>query len=104
MFVGIAPSIRHECFEVDNDVKDMFYEKFKEFKEIHEIIKKSESNNKYYIDTVLINKLILKRKGLSPENIIDSKICTKCNFDKMHSYRVKKEGAGRNSSIMTILN
>lgn len=81
----------------------MFYEKFKAFDEIDSIIKKSENNNKYYIDTVLINKLILKSKGLSLENIIDSNICTKCNSDKMHSYRVAKEESGRNTSLMTIV-
>ena len=69
----------------------MFYERFKKFKEIDEIIKKSESNSKYYIDTVLVNKLILRSRGLTAENIIDSKICTKCNSDKMHSYRVAKK-------------
>lgn len=81
----------------------MFYERFKDFYEIDDIIKKSPNNNKYYIDTVLINKVILKRRGLTCENIIDTGICTACNVDKMHSYRKERKSCGRNLSLMTIL-
>ena len=102
LICGIAPSIRNCCFEVDKDVRDMFYEKFKDISEIDEIIRKSENNNKYYIDTVLINKIILKNEGLEECNIIDSEICTKCNFNKLHSYRIGGDNAGRNASIITI--
>ena len=41
----------------------MFYEKFKNTIEIDEIIQKN-GNNKYYIDTVLINKILLNGEGL----------------------------------------
>lgn len=77
----------------------MFYEKFNDFDEIDEIIKKSE-NNKYCIDTVLINKIILKRQGLRSDNIIDSKICTKCNSSVLHSYRDMHNNSGRNTGII----
>lgn len=97
----ISPSIRSCCFEVGEDVKDMFYERFKNYREIDDIIKKC-LNNKYYIDTVLINKVILRKQGLREENIIDSGICTKCNTDKMHSYREAKENAGRNTGIISL--
>ena len=83
-------------------MKDMFYEKFKNTEEINQIIKKSKDNNKYYIDTVLINKVILKREGLREENIIDSKICTKCNSEKLHSYRQYKEKSGRNTGLIAL--
>lgn len=98
----ISPSIRNCCFEVDEDVKDMFYERFKGYREIEDIIKKSE-NNKYYIDTVLINKVILRKQGLREENIIDSGICTKCESSKMHSYRQDKEKTGRNTGIISLI-
>lgn len=98
----IAPSIRECCFEVDEDVKTMFYEKFKAAEEIGKAIKKSKNNSKYYIDTVLINKVILKREGLREENIIDSKICTKCNSDNLHSYREYKEKSGRNTGLIAL--
>lgn len=78
----------------------MFYDKFKKLEEIDSIIKKSVNNNKYYIDTVLINKIILRSEGLKNENIIDSEICTMCNSEKLHSYRVDRDCAGRNASLI----
>ncbi len=33
---------------------------------------------------------MLIKEGLRPDNIVDSKICTVCNSDKLHSYRVEK--------------
>lgn len=80
----------------------MFYEKFKNICDIDKIIKSAKSNNKYYIDTVLINKVILKREGLRVENIIDSKICTKCNSEKIHSYREEKDKSGRNTGLIAL--
>ena len=79
----------------------MFYEKFKYTKQIDEIIK--FRNNKYYIDTALINRIILKEEGLKEENIIESRICTKCNSEKLHSFRKSKELAGRNTGLIALI-
>lgn len=101
LICGIAPSIRDCCFEVENDIKEMFYEKFKDTGEIEKIIK-TANKNKYYIDTVLINRIILNREGLRNENIIESKICTKCNSNKLHSYREEREKSGRNTGMIAL--
>lgn len=95
----ICPSIRKCHFEVDEDVKDMFKKEFKELN-LNEIIKENISNKKWNIDTVLINKTILKEAGLEEENIIDSKICSVCNSNKIHSYRVEKQGYGLNVALI----
>lgn len=100
----IAPSIRQCCFEVDEDVKDMFYEKFKDRINENDFIKKSKNKGKYYIDTALINKVILEEEGIQINNIIDCEICTKCHPDKLHSYRDELENSGRNASIIMIRN
>lgn len=97
----IGPSIRDCCFEVQEDVKNMFYEKFKYTGRTDEIIKCE--NSKYYIDTTLVNKIILKEEGLKEENIIDSGICTKCNSEKLHSYRVDKDLVGRNTGLIALI-
>ena len=96
----IGPCIKKCHFEVEKDVKEMFYNEFLYTGEIKDIIEKK--NNKYYIDTTLINKLILQEAGLSEENIVDSKICTACNSTIMHSFRVDKELAGRNTAIIGV--
>lgn len=68
-----------------------------------DIMAKSEKNGKYYIDTVLINQIILKQEGLKEENIISSGICTKCQANYLHSYREEGEKAGRNTAMIAII-
>lgn len=97
----IGPTIRKCHFEVDEDVKDMFYEAFKD-SNIISLGQIKDGKQKYYIDTVLANINMMRDLGLKDENIIDSKICTVCNSDKMHSYRVDKNLAGRNTAIIAI--
>ena len=40
--------------------------------------------------------------GVNPENIIDSGICSVCNPDLIHSYRVEKEGYGLNTALIEL--
>ena len=103
----IGPTIRKCHFEVQDDVKEIFYNKFKEIIDIEKYIlpkekKNKEEVNKYYIDTVSINKEILLKAGLKEENIVDSKICTVCNNEKIHSYRAHGKESGRNITIMEL--
>ena len=98
----ICPSIRKCHFEVDKDVKDMFENEYKDLdkEQLKEIIEEKIPNQKWNIDTVLINKIILKKAGLKDENIIDSKICSVCNSNKIHSYRIEKQGYGLNLALI----
>ncbi len=101
----IGPSIRKCHFEVDEDISEKFYEKFKYLSKIDDIISKGrieENKQKYNIDTVLINKETMLQMGLKEENIEECKLCTVCNSDKFHSYRVDKETSGRNTGIITL--
>ena len=78
----------------------MFSKKFEYTGRIDEFIQKSLNKNKYYIDTSMINRVILELEGIKCENIIDSMICTKCNSSKIHSYREDKEASGRNTALI----
>ena len=99
----IGPTIRQCHFEVDEDVKDLFYNKFKDMIDINQYINKSEEKpGKYYIDTVEINRQVLLNMGLKDENIIDSKICSVCDENKIHSYRAHGDESGRNITIMEL--
>lgn len=101
----IGPTIRRCHFEVDEDVKDMFYNELKnEFDEEKFIYKGQILNNKqkYYIDTVYLNKQMLIKCGVTKKNIIDSKICTYCNSNLMHSYRKEGIKSGRNMAIICL--
>lgn len=98
----MGPHIRKCHFEVEKDVRDLFYKQFKEMTNIDRMIEKKE-NNKYYIDTATINKQILLKAGLREENIIDSQICTVCKSDVCHSYRADKDKDGRSVSFMELI-
>lgn len=104
MICCIGPHIRKCHFEVDEDVKDSFLEQFSYLENIKEcIIKSKNQKNKYYIDTAEINKQILMKVGLQKKNIIDSNICTVCECEVCHSYRIEKELSGRSVSIMELV-
>lgn len=100
----ICPSIRKCHFEVDKDVKEMFEKEFEDLKisKTIDIMEKQKGKEKWNIDTVLINKIILEQEGLKPENIIDSGICSVCNSELIHSYRVEKQGYGLNTAIISL--
>jgi polyphenol oxidase len=94
----IGPCIGKCHFEVDEDVKNIFEQAFSYLNRNCDIIEKRE--NKYHIDTTLINRLMLEECGLQSTNIIESKICTVCNSNVIHSYRAQKDRAGRNIAVL----
>lgn len=100
----ICPSIRKCHFEVEQDVKDMFSKEFVDLDidKKNDIMEKQKDKEKWNIDTVLINKIILMKVGLKEENIIDSGICSVCNKDLIHSFRVEKQGYGLNTALIEL--
>ena len=94
------PSIRKCHFEVDEDVKELFYNKFKKLGDTDRFIE--EKNNKFFIDTVLINKILLTEKGILPENIEDSNICSVCNKDIIHSFRAEGKNYGLATCVVAL--
>lgn len=102
IIVCICPSIRKCHFEVDREVYEIFYNKFKKLNNIDEFIQKDETKEKWHIDTVLINKIILMQAGVLKENIIDSGICSVCNKDIIHSFRAEGEGYGLSTAIIAL--
>lgn len=101
----ICPSIRKCHFEVDEEVKILCEEIFGFTNRLEEIIEVGEIKDgkvKYMIDTVLINKILLKECGLKDKNIIDCNICSVCNQDKIHSARVEGEKFKRATAIITL--
>ena len=75
------PSIRECCFEVDNDVYDLFIKKYKDKSYYQKV------GNKYLINLVKIIKDEVKKIGIIEENIIDNNICTLCNRKLFNSHR-----------------
>lgn len=97
-----CPSIGVCHFEVHEDVQKSFYDTFYYTGNIQEIIKpigKVEGKEKWVIDTVLINQILLQEIGLKKNNIIFSNICSNCHCDLIHSRR-KDSNSGRNTAII----
>lgn len=101
----ICPSIRRCHFEVDEDVKELCEDIFGFTKQLENFIQKGEIKEKkpkYYIDTVEINKFLLKDLGVKEENIIDSNICSVCNSDKISSSRVEGKDFTRATAVISL--
>lgn len=101
----ICPSIRKCHFEVSEDVKVLCEEIFGftgRTSEFIELGKKDGEEQKYMIDTVLINKILMKEIGILEKNIIDSDICSVCNSDKINSCRVQGEDFKLSTAIISL--
>ncbi|MBR2289970.1 MAG: polyphenol oxidase family protein [Clostridia bacterium] len=101
----INPSIRQDHFEVDEDVMELGKEIFSFTNRTDEFIQKGrifEEKQKYNIDTVKINKILLENLGLLPEKIIDCEICSYCNHEKVSSARADGLGYMRAISILVM--
>ena len=99
----ICPSIRKCHFKVHRDVQEPYYNEFKDLEEINQLIVPIPGEDRWTIYTVEINKIILKQAGLKAENIIDSGICSVCNSDQIHSFRVEKEEYGLGTAIIELM-
>lgn len=102
IIICICPSIRRCCFEVDKDVKDMFQDKFSFLENLDKFIVNGYIENKFYIDTVGMNNQLLEHKGIKRENIYDSGVCSVCNSDLVHSYRVEKNEFKLGTAIISL--
>lgn len=98
IIVCICPSIRKCHFEVDYDVYNLFKKEYY-YEDIYE-----QKGNKWYIDTIKINKILLLELGVQDNNIIDSNICTVCNDDIINSYRAHKDKFKLNAGIISLKN
>lgn len=102
LICAIGPCIKQCHFEVDKDVRDIFYNTFKYMKNIDEIIKDNDATGKSYIDTTKININMMIEEGVKEENIINSNVCTMCNYKFIHSYRQDGDKSGRNVAILSL--
>lgn len=78
----IGPSIEMEDFEVREDVKILFEEKYQKY----DAFIKRKNEEKYLIDLIKINTNLLLENGLRKENILNIEMSTFSN-PLFHSYR-----------------
>ncbi len=100
----LCPSIRKCHFEVDEDVCNLCKEAFKDCGKLDKIIFKGDIKNekqKYFIDTVYINKMLLEECGVLPNNIFDSGVCSVCESEQVHSKRAEGDLFGLGAAFIT---
>lgn len=90
LWVGLGPSIRECCYEVDEEFKEYFGDS---------LLKR---DGRLYLDLVDVNKRQLKGSGVREERVLDSGICTVCRNDEFFSFRKEGSLAGRMISVIML--
>lgn len=96
--IVIGPSICLNCFEIDQDVLDLFKLKFKIDEEFYLV----GQNEKFYLDLQKVIEEQLKQNGIKQKQIVNSQICTKCNNEYYFSHRGDKGKTGSLCAMMQI--
>ncbi len=98
ILVGIAPSIKQCCFEVDEDVALAFTQTYPWSAEF--IVPKE---NKFNINLQAINAKILTDSGVPVQNIEISQYCTMCREDLFFSHRRDGNNRGAMAAFMGLV-
>lgn len=108
VITGIGPALCQTCFEVDEDVAEMFYKKNRAWRDmsfcrdIGVCSETGETRRKHYIDLKGVVRETLRRAGVKEENIHDMRLCTKCGpgAELFYSYRRQK---GKNGNMVSAM-
>jgi YfiH family protein len=92
--VWLGPSIRVCCFEVGEEVVGQFRESYAEAESFVD-----RGGVKPHIDLPGLTAALLIQRGIAPQNIHDSGLCTRCDGSIFHSYRRDGGRSGRNLAI-----
>ena len=95
ILAAVGPSIGVCCFEVGDEVADIFSEKFGDA-----VLEKHE---KWHVNLQKAVYLELKSAGIPEENITMSGICTSCNSDLLFSHRASQGKRGNLAAIMELV-
>lgn len=85
ILIGIGPSIGACCYEVKEDLIQVFTKKYSHFNNIFRV-----DGGKTFLDLWKVIYLQILDEGIPKENIIAANTCTSCNVDKFYSYRKEK--------------
>jgi YfiH family protein len=91
----LGPSIRLCCFEVGEEVVERFRDAYAEAELFID-----RGGAKPHIDLPGLTAALLTERGIAPQNIHDSGLCTRCDGSIFHSYRRDAGRGGRNLAIV----
>lgn len=96
----IGPSICQDCFEVGAEVVEEFATTFAP--EHHKELFYRKENGKYQLNLWRANEIIFAERGVKPENIHTTDICTRCNPDFLFSHRAVGKDRGNLSAFLCL--
>jgi YfiH family protein len=94
ILVAIGPGIRSCCFEVGQDVADLFSRQYPT------CCSPADQSGKYYLDLPKILDTQLNFAGVKREHRHDMGACTRCNPREFFSYRADGQSTGRMMAII----
>ena len=104
IYIAIGPSICKNCYEVSEDVGEVFLDAFPALKEVKKNACPIErvSEEKFHIDLWELNRIIALECFIPPENISISGYCTMENPDLFFSHRFSQGKRGVQGSFICL--
>lgn len=99
VYAAIGPSICQDCYEVSEDVADVFKDAFAG----HESeILLDKGNGKYQLDLWKANEIVMMDAGVKREHLAVTNICTCCNERLLFSHRASKGKRGNLGAFLML--
>ncbi len=99
---AIGPSICQDCYEVSEDVAEVFQKEFQESGQCEKLLM-NKGNGKYQLDLWEANRMVLTQAGVLPDKIQVTDICTCCNPDYLFSHRASNGKRGNLGAFLGLL-
>ncbi len=114
ILAAVGPSICQDCYEVSQDVAQVFWDMFVPARErplppevagadLKERLAASKPDGKYQLDLWMANYIILRQAGILPEHITVTDICTCCNPWLLYSHRASQGLRGNFGAFLGLL-
>lgn len=100
ILAAIGPSICQDCYEVSEDVIDVFREKFDE--RLHSELFYRKENGKYQLNLWKANEKVFLEAGILKEHIAVTNVCTHCNPEILFSHRTTGNARGNLSALLAL--
>ena len=100
LYAAIGPSICQDCYEVSEDVIDMFRANFRESE--YDRLFYAKENGKFQLDLWKANELVLTDAGIRPEHLAVTNVCTCCNPELLFSHRASKGKRGNLAAFIAL--
>jgi YfiH family protein len=97
LLVAVGPGIRKCCFEVGNEIVELFE---KEFPGSDLTVPAEARTGKFFLDTGKALEVQLDAAGVPMGNRYDLGACTRCNPDKFFSHRGEGQASGRMLAVI----